>query len=498
MFKIRHKAFAVALLTFASLMGQAGTSSILVGTAQAQAPADNGYESMIRIKLGDKKTRNLKVGLNKSTIVELPVKVSDVLVSNPKLLDAVVHTSKRVYLIGLKPGQVNVFFFDKNGAQISTLEVSIERDVSKLTETLNRLIPGSTINVETLGENIILTGSVRNPGDSTRASNIAKRIFKAGKKNVMNMLAVQSKEQVMLKVIVAEMNRKVAKELKVELSAAMSSGGASAGLINAAGVSGLIPEALLPQTTRGLSIANRTGSGYLASTFKMLEENGLVKTLAEPTLTALSGETAKFHAGGEFGYVTTTYQDGTTTYTVAYKDYGVQLNFTPVVLSEERISLKIKSNVSEIDGEILAGENRIPSLTKRETETTIELPSGGSMIIGGLISERTRQNLDGIPGLKDLPILGSLFSSKSYKKEETELVVIVTPYMVKPVSRNKLRYPGQGFAPASDAKRNLLGRANRVYGHRKEVVNQRSEGCCGKPLKAMRQRVLSATGFIVD
>ncbi len=501
MFKTRYKAFAITLLAFAGLAGQV-TVPGLSGKAWANDGKALQHKSIIKIRRGDKKSRDVKIGLDKSVVVELPTQVSDVLVSNPKLLDAVVHTSRRVYLIGMQVGQVNVFFFDKSGAQISTLEVRIERDTVQLQTALNRLISGANIHVETMGDNIILTGTVRNPSDSTRAKNLAERIFitvgeQSGKADsakegrVMNMISVQAKEQVMLKVIVAEMSRKIAKELKVELASAVQSGNLLTGLINAASVTGVLPTELLPQTLTGITSTYNTGSGHITSTIKMLEQNGLVRTLAEPTLTALSGETAKFHAGGEFPFQTG-YDRDSGTYTYEWKKYGVQLNFTPYVMSENRISLKIKSNVSEIDSIQNIGNIQLPTLSQRETETTIELPSGGSMAIGGLISEKTRQNIDGIPGLKDMPILGALFSSKSFQKEETELVVIVTPYMVNPVATRKLTYPGKGFAPASDEKRNLLGRMNRVYGHRKERR--------GKPQAIRTRRInpLTATGFIVD
>ncbi len=509
MFKIRYKAFAIALLACASLAGHSNVSG-LSGKAWANSVDSIQHQSIIKIRHGDKKSRNIKIGLNKSTVVELPAAVSDVLVSNPKMLDAVVHTSKRVYLIGMKVGQVNVFFFDKSGAQISTLEVKIERDVAQLRNTLNRLISGSNISVETIGDNIILTGSVRNPADATRAKDIAQRMFigvseqnkqtdggsEGGR--VMNMIVVQAKEQVMLKVIVAEMSRKVAKELKIQMSSAVFSGNIATGLINTPsllpGTSALANDNT-PAVLTGINTLWNSGRNQITQNIKMLEENGLVKTLAEPTLTALSGETAKFHAGGEFGYPISSGVGSDRTYSIEYKKFGVQLNFTPVVMSENRISLKIKSNVSELNDTITVGDYTVPTLSQRETETTIELPSGGSMVIGGLIQERIRQNIDGLPGLKDLPVLGALFRSSSFLKEETELVVIVTPYMVNPVATSKLEFPGRGFAPASDAKRNFLGRMNRVYGHRKEPV-RRGRDDLGR--SARRINPLTATGFIVE
>jgi pilus assembly protein CpaC len=194
-----------------------------------------------------------------------------------------------------------------------------------------------------------------------------------------------------------------------------------------------------------------------------LERDGLIRTLAEPNLTAVSGETAKFLAGGEYP-IPVVDSDGKLS--VTFKEFGVGLAFTPMVLSEGRISLKIESEVSELtnDGAVVLSSISIPALKKRQAKSTVELPSGGSLAIAGLISDSTRQNIDGFPGLKDVPVLGTLFRSRDFQKQETELVVIVTPYMVRPTARQNLVRSDQGLAPASDLKANFLGHLNRIYG----------------------------------
>jgi pilus assembly protein CpaC len=206
------------------------------------------------------------------------------------------------------------------------------------------------------------------------------------------------------------------------------------------------------------------GGSQISHAIRALERDGLMRTLAEPTLTAISGESAKFLAGGEFPVPMVDPQGGVS---VTFKEFGVGVAFTPTVMSEGRISLKIETEVSELtsQGGVQLNGLSIPGLNKREAKSTVELPSGGSLALAGLISDDVRQNIDGFPGLKDVPVLGTLFRSRDYIKEETELVVIVTPYLVKPVSRQELGTPADGLAEATDLKGMFLGHFNRIYGH---------------------------------
>ena len=320
------------------------------------------------------------------------------------------------------------------------------------------------------------------------------------KAKVVNMLAVEGEDQVMLRVTVAEVQRSVLKQLGINLGAQISSGNigldlltenslpltAARGLgtlpiagISTAGAPGpgiACPAGALCQYNRGPASASggafgnsgitggwTGGSSRLTQAIRMLERDGLVRTLAEPNLTAVSGETAKFLAGGEYPFPSV---DDKGALTVTFKEYGVGLAFTPLVLSEGRISLKIETEVSELDtvnGLSISG-TAIPALKKRQAKSTVEMPSGGSLALAGLISDEVRQNVDGFPGLKDLPVLGTLFRSRDFIRAETELVVIVTPYMVRPTSRQKLARPDDGLAPATDMKANFLGHLNRIYG----------------------------------
>lgn len=492
----------------------------------APARADDGqHHSLLRIAAGSLATRQIKLGLNKSMIVELPREVRDVMVSNPKKLEAVMQTSTRAYLIGADAGEANIIFIDKDGRQMVTLEVTIERDLAGLRDLLNRVIPGAHINVETVSGSVLLTGTVPTPIDATRAGEIATQIIgyddnaapttttsggtsagvysatsstqtttsptKAGQ--LINMITVDGKEQVLLKVSVVEMERNIVKQFGVDLNALVSSGnfafaalsdlpfpinaagkGVLAPFLNGAGLSGsnaAFPGAgVLNPTVEGATgggVQWSQGPSRVQSVLRALEEDGLLHTLAEPNLTAISGETANFLAGGEFP-IPIAQQLGTIS--VDFKKFGIGLAFTPVVMTEGRISLKVSTEVSELsnEGAIRLSTLTIPALKVRRAETTVELPSGGSMVMAGLLSDQSKQALSGYPGLKNLPVLGTLFRSRDFLKNETELVVIVTPYIAKPVNRNQLAQPDQGFGWASDVNSDLLGQMNRVYGRNPE------------------------------
>jgi pilus assembly protein CpaC len=473
--------------------------------------------------------KKVSIGVSKSLMIQFPLELRDVLVSDPEKLDAVVQTSDRVFLIAKKAGTTNAFFFDAQGQQIMTLEVSIGADLSSLDSLLRRLLPGSNIKADLAGASVVLTGTVRTPVDSMRAVDIATQFAQANKnligssltsqrtdvggvttwqmqsnsqrdsdksKLVINLLTVEGEEQVMLKVTVAEIQRSILKQFGINIGAEVNAGNFGTALLTSNGLPitattlgrmGQIGAQLVPGANGSIipfgsgctnvqqlidtNVLGNSGmfSNYvagnhcLAQTLKALERDGLIRTLAEPNLTAVSGETAKFLAGGEFPVPVSV---DINTVGIQFKEFGIGVAFTPVVLSEGRISLKIETEVSELssDGALVLSGTQIPSLKKRQAKSTVELPSGGSLALAGLISDSTKQNIDGFPGLKDVPILGTLFRSRDFQKSETELVVIVTPYLVRPTARQHLARPDDGFAPASDLKANFLGHLNRVYG----------------------------------
>ena len=470
MWKTCRKAWAFSAVVAAMLAW--GLAALPTGPG---AMAQSAHQSIFRMPEGVRHpvTRQVTIGLSKSMVVELPREVRDVMVSNPKKLDAVVQGSKRVYLIANEVGQANAFFFDKNGEQILTLEVKIERDLAAISEMLHRLVPGSRIKLEAVNDNVVISGSVVNAADASRATDLVSRLVEEREK-VLNLLSVESTEQVLLKVTVAEMQRNVVKQLGVDLGQTalnfVTSGNYT--LFNLSDLAFPFNDKDVVSSARaGVQWLSRDADGNVngqaQAILRALEQNGLIRTLAEPNLTAISGETASFLAGGEFPIPVA--QDDNTI-SVEFKPFGVGLSFTPMVMSEGRISMKISSEVSELTNEsaVTLSTLTIPGLKVRRAETTVELPSGGSLAIAGLISNETKQAVTGYPGLKNIPILGALFRSRDFNSSETELVVIVTPYVVNPVARSKLVRPDHGFAPATDLGGNLLGRLNRVYGRRPE------------------------------
>jgi pilus assembly protein CpaC len=409
-------------------------------------------------------TRRITIGIDKSMLVELPVDLENVLVSNPEVVNAVVKTQRQVYLLAKDQGEANAFFMGRNGEKVLLLEVVVARDLSALNDTLHRLLPGAKIKVESMGDNIVLTGSVMTPVDANRAAELAQRTMKK-KDAVVNMLTVmtEAKEQVLLKVTVAEMQRDAIRRLGIDSSTLLRSGNFTFQKI----ISNAFPvtDALVAKSSAGSLGAIGWGSrnGSVEAFIEALERTGMMRTLAEPNLTALSGETAKFLAGGEFP-VPVASDDNKVT--VVFKSFGVATTFKPIVLSDGRISLAIGAEVSELstEGAVSINGISIPALKVRRAETTLELPSGSTLAMAGMLSDDTRQSVEGVPGLKNLPVLGQLFRSNDFRRRETELVILVTPYLAKHMSPAQAARPDKGFAPTSDLKSIFFGHLNRLYG----------------------------------
>lgn len=429
-------------------------------------------------------TERIKLPLNKAAIVTLPVDARDVLVASPEIMDAIVRTSRQVYLLGLKVGSTNAFFFDGNGNQILNLEVEVERDLTSLEDILKKRFPDARINIESLNDNIILSGTVKSALESRNAVDIAAR-FIGNPDAVLNTLSVLGQEQVMLKVRVAEVNRQVIKQLGIDWNFVVSKGAnfvTGLQLQNGFGVNGAPASGLgfLDAVSRNVAVPGSdpivgVGTGISGATnfgkvrvgadaaIRALETHGLVRTLAEPTLTALTGETANFLAGGEFPIPVSRDNNEIS---VQFKPFGVSLAFTPIVLNEGRISMKVATEVSDLssEGAITIGSLTLPGIAVRRATTTVELPSGGSLVLAGLLSQDTRSGVQSLPGATDVPILGALFKSTDFLNNETELVIVATPYLVEPTHESNLRLPSDGFAPASDYDAYLMSRLHAVYG----------------------------------
>jgi len=502
----------------------------------------------------------VRIGAGKSLMVQFPTRLRDVLVSDPERVDAIVQSADRVFLLAKQMGSVNAFFFSENGDQIATLEITIGVDLTSLEEMLTRMLPGSNIRTDIAGNAVVLKGTVVNPIQAQRAKAIAEQYAKANLAHmqssgtnwtsttstppgapsgmtqtsgqmrgaadpngqtssqnaiIINLLTIESEEQVMLQVVVAEVQRSIMKQFGINLGAYVNSGNFSTNLLTenalpltaaaglgrlplpGIGTSGAASAAgcavagtlCMHNTGPGGSFGNSglaggygSSNGGIAYAVRMLERDGLIRTLAEPNLTAVSGETAKFLAGGEFPIPSV---DSSGQMSVTFKEFGVGVAFTPVVMSEGRISLKIETEVSELTdvGAVTLNSISIPALKKRQARSTVELPSGGTLALAGLLSDDTRKNIDGFPGLKDVPVLGTLFRSNDFIKRETELVVLVTPYMVKPTARQKFARPDDGLAPATDHKFNFYGHLNRIY---------------GKDIAPTHAGLKDGAGFIVD
>jgi pilus assembly protein CpaC len=414
--------------------------------------------------------------------------------------------------LGVGSGQTDAVFYDGAGRQILSLDIRVDQDVAVLADTIGRMVPGAQVKVESLNDSIVLSGLVASASDADKAVRLAEAFSGAGARGgpskVLNMMSIAGKEQVMLKVRVVEMQRSVIKQLGVNLSAVLNQVGepqyllgtalgfgANGGILGrpwaqvqprhettTAGWESPIPSHPTPATCvvqpqevidRGYKLsgikegAGSAGLNQAEAALQALERVGLIRTLAEPNLTAVSGESAKFLAGGE--YPVPTSQDITGRVSVEFKPFGVGLGFTPVVLSNGRISLRLSTEVSELTnngGFTLQGSNgqaglSIPALNVRRAETTVEMPSGGSMMIAGLLQERTRQSADSLPGLMNLPVLGSLFRSRDYVSGETELVIIIEPVLVSATAPSKLQTPADGFRVASEPEAVLFGRLNK-------------------------------------
>jgi pilus assembly protein CpaC len=472
--------------------------------------------------------QSITLGMGKSVVVELDSEAHDVLVSSPDIVDAVVRSPKRIFLLGLKTGQTNAFFFDGANHQILSLDIRVEKDVTDLAGLMKANLPNSAVKVSAMNDNVVLSGSVGSAQESTRAADLAAS-FTGDPKKVVNMLGIAGGEQVMLKVRIAEMDRNIAKQFGVNLGAAGNIGGvpmavatsnpfgllghalndASGGTFGQACSGAFFPSGgttVASSAATGNSTVNTITNG-VASTVQTitsgvptvttsatsatsclspnnaqgilnaLEQVGLVHMLAEPNLTAVSGETAKFLAGGEFPVPVA--KDNQGNITVEFKTFGVGLSFTPVVLSPGRISLQISTEDSElstagavtlsggtsvVNGQtVTTGGLTIPALSVRRAETTVELPSGGSFAIAGLMQHNTKQVIDGFPGLKDMPVLGALFRSRDYQDDQTELVVLVSAYLVTPTTESAFAAPTDGFVAPTDPETLLLGRLNTVY-----------------------------------
>lgn len=435
----------------------AAASLCLGGVMAAPAWAQNLIGVSITEPGQSAVTQDIVLGIDKSTVIDLPRAVADVVITNSSIADAVVQTRRRIIFRGVAIGETNAFLYDDEGNEILSLEISVQQDLRGFEDLVARHVPTARVFAESINGAVILTGAVANASESEQVLQLAE--LYTGADDIVNMMSVAATDQVLLEVRVVEMQRTYLKQLGLNPSADLEIG---EDLDLNFGFSG----AATPENglTIGGDYTDFSDTGYAQFAARLdvaaLERIGVARTLAEPTLVALSGELATFMAGGEFPVPTPADENGVVG--IQFRQFGVGLGFTPVVLSENRISLRISTEVSELSAQGAIGG--VPALTTRKVETTVELPSGQSMMLAGLIQTRTRQQIDQIPGIENVPVLGSLFRSRDFNNDETELVFIITPYLVDPTNRNALRTPADGFANPSDAETLLFGRLNAQYG----------------------------------
>jgi pilus assembly protein CpaC len=456
-------------------------------TVLASFRESHAQERMEAWPSGGVTPQRISMGVGKSRIIDLPRDAAEIFVANPRIANAVVRSPRKLYIIGMDAGQTSVYALDQQGRQIAAFELSIGRDIGELQQILHAAMPTAAITARTVNDTIILTGSVDSAEEAQRAGDIAQGFVQrslvisaqapgapgesgatGAKFNgmVVNTLTIRGRDQVLLKVTVAEIDRNIAKQLGITTSSLTASWGTFT-QFNPFPINGVIAPAGVNGANALASAAQNGTATALTATLQAFERYGVSRVLAEPMVTAVSGENAKLTVGGEIpipGPSTCT-NSGCTGGGAIFQPYGVTLRFTPVVLAEGRIMLHLATEVTEIDTQTEATVygTVVPGLLTRKNETSVEIPSGGSIASAGLLQTISRQAINGLPGLLDLPVLGALFRSSDYLRQETELMIIVTPYIVKPAGPNEIAKPTDGFTDSTDPQAWLLGRVNQLY-----------------------------------
>ena len=439
-----------------------GLGSLAVATPAAAMPKAGTYRPSGRVTLS----------VGQGQLVTLPATVADVWTSNSDVADVYVSNSKQIHLFGKAFGEATVIATAANGSVVYATNVMVSQNINSVDDMLKAAMPDSDIHVQTVGQMAVINGTVASPADSAQAQALVTALLNPGvdtsaagamlKIVPVNRLKAATPLQVTLKVRIAEVNRSFLKQIGVNLLSQDNTGGTKFGIgqgnpgtIGSGGASGVF-SSIAGGTSLG--IAGKLFGLNLLGTLDLAENDGLVTTLAEPNLTALSGETASFLAGGEFPIPVS---QSLGSVSIEYKQYGVGLAFTPIVLGDGRISMRVRPEVSQLstEGAIKLNGFDVPAITTRRAETTVELGSGQSFMIAGLLNNSNTNSIQKAPFLGDLPILGALFRSTSYRKSQTELVIIVTPYLVRPVS-GQLATPIKGYRAPTDGQLFLEGALN--------------------------------------
>jgi len=454
----------------------------LLGVALATTPPVPAPAQTLRVMEGSV-TSALNVPMNRAVVVESDVPFAELSIANPGIADISTLSDKSIYVLGKAPGRTTLTLLGADGRLIANVEVQVAPDIAEFKERLRQILPGEPIEVRTANDGIVLSGTVSSTARLDRALDLANRY---APDRVSNLMSVGGTQQVMLKVRFAEMQRSVSKNLSASMGINSTSGNFSLNLGTGQLANGATNDAVLGGATPSSTTANGIGGvGFSVGSLQFgvlleaLESKGVVRTLAEPNLTALSGQEAKFLAGGEYPIPVA---DGNGGIGIEYKPFGVELNFTPVVVDGDIINLTINAAVSSIDSTVTV-ENAGFSLNafkRRETSTTVEMRDGESFAIAGLLQDDFRDLNGQVPWLGDIPILGALFRSADYQRAQSELVIIVTPHLVTPTRGEALALPTDRVRIPTERELFLFGQvAGRNTGAAGEVARQDFSGSYG-------------------
>lgn len=392
-------------------------------------------------KLGTHKVPDISLTLGKADMVSIDGEISDVLVADPSVVDVMAVKSNRLYLVGSALGDTNIMALDDQGNVLKKIDVHVKLDTAKLEDVIVDLYPNEPVRVRALSDQVLLTGDVSTPAVANKIVDLVSRYTADAtgavgtESPIVNMMGVRGEQQVMLRVKIVEASRSALKDLGLE---ANSNGGAGIGEA-AASFATSAALGLSNPTQLGIAALNYSSGDFGNLNFlgRALEEEGIVNTLAEPNLTSISGEQAGFLAGGEFPIPTEIDRNGNLIY--EFRPFGVSLNFRPIVMSEERISLQLTTEVSttSFDQNLQLNGINVPTFNVRRAETTVELPSGGTLMIAGLLQSDSISGLTQLPGVGDIPVVGDLVKSDTFQRDESEVVVMITPYLVQPFAQNR-------------------------------------------------------------
>jgi pilus assembly protein CpaC len=459
--------------------------TLLLGLLATPAHGQDGAEV-----LGTDET--LRIEVRKGQVIRLAQPAATVFVADPEIADVQAQSPSIVYLFGRRAGSTSLYAVDENDQILLRTLITVEHNLSDLREAIDQLAPGNRVRASSVDGSIVLDGTVDTPVQAQELRELGSR-FLGEEETLLYRVRVAAATQVHLRVRVAEVSREVIKEFGINWESVFETGDLLFGFatgrpaFGAAGnffrgppqANSTVPDLFFSRFTPGDNVVN--------TAIDALAQEGLVTVLAEPNLTALSGETASFLAGGEFPIPVATEENEIS---IEFKEFGIQLAFTPTVLSGNRISLRVRPEVSELsnDGAIQINGLTIPALKTRRAETTVELGSGQSFAIGGLLSSDVQNAISRTPGLGDLPVLGTLFRSSAFRRDESELVIIVTPYLVRPVDEPVLAIPTDGYKAPSDIERILQGRLHSAQLHRGR----------GGPQGPQGQRLTGPIGFVLE